>query len=89
MPARACTTNAISRRAQGETVRIVAVATGHPSAVHPALHERAVLVDLAVDLPVSVIERGSEERGQMGVHERPAVLIVLGKLAPARVTTSA
>ena len=36
--------------------------------IHAALQERAIFVDLAVDLPVGMIEAGLEQRGQIRVE---------------------
>lgn len=43
------------------TVRIVAIGAGDPGVMHAALQERAVLIDLAVYLPVGVIKAALEQ----------------------------
>jgi hypothetical protein len=42
--------------AQFQAVRVVAIGAGDACVIHAALHKRAVFVNLAVDLPVGVIE---------------------------------
>ena len=59
----------VARRAQRHRVRVVAVRARDALRVHEALEERAVLVDLLLDLPVRVVERLAEERRPVGVHE--------------------
>ena len=58
--------------AQLQAVRLVAVGAGHPGRVHPALQERAVVEDLAVDLAVGVVEARVEQRGPVAVEQRLA-----------------
>ena len=57
--------------------------------MHPALQERAVFVDLAVDLPVGVIETRLEQGGEMTVEVALARHRVFGDHLPAGVTGSA
>ena len=61
---------------QLEAVRLVAVRTTHAGRVHLALHERAVDVDLAVDLAVGVIEPRAQRFRHVVVEERLADLVV-------------
>ena len=55
---------------QCQAVRFVAVAAGHAFPVHLALHERAVDVHLAEDLPVGVVEPLCQQRGNKRVEQR-------------------
>ena len=70
-------------------VRVVAVRARHATVEHLRLQKGAVLVDLVADLPVRVVEPILEQRDSMGVTERPAVAVVVGELAAARVTAPA
>src|SRR6202023_4005906 len=70
---------------QLDAVRVVAVRAGDPGGMHPALQERAVFIDLAVDLPIGVIETGFEQRREIGVEKGRAWRRVLGDLLAARV----
>src|SRR5262249_30512889 len=81
--------HAIAFFAQARAVRLVAVAAGDPFVIHPALQEGAVLVHLAADLPVGLVEVGLEQRGQVRVGDRLAVRRRLGELAAARVAARA
>mgnify|MGYP003694035785 CR=1 FL=1 len=76
----------IALGSQLRAVRVVAVRAGDPGGMHAALQERAVFVDLAVDLPVGVIETGFEQRRQVGVEEGRARRRALGDHFAARVT---
>jgi hypothetical protein len=70
-------------------VRVVAVRAGDSGGMHPALQERAVFVDLAVDLLVGVIETGPEQRRQIEVEIGRARHCTLGDHSAARVTGGA
>ena len=59
----------IPENAQPEAVRVVAVGASDPLGEHPALQERSVLVDLAQDLAVGVVEAGIEKRRAEGVQK--------------------
>ncbi len=59
----------IAGRLQREAVRIVTVAARDPLAVHAALEERAVDVDLLEDLPVGVVEPLVEEPWPVRVEQ--------------------
>ena len=74
----ALTAQRISVGTQLRAVRVVAVRAGDARVKHAALQERAVFVDLAVDLPVGVIEARLEQRRQIGVEEGLARHRVLG-----------
>ena len=60
-----------ARRAQLRAVRLVAVAAGHAGCEHPALLERAVIVDLVAHLAVGGIEPARQRRHHVGVGQRP------------------
>ena len=70
-------------------VGLVAVRAGHPCPLHPALEERAVLVDLAEDLAVGVVERLGQKGAAVRVEEGPAVGVRVDHGASARVTAGA
>ena len=53
-------------RAELCAVRLVAVAAGHAGREHPALLERAVIVDLVAHLPVGLIEAARQRRDRHG-----------------------
>src|SRR4051812_13496417 len=55
--------------AEREAVRLVAVPARPTRAVHLALHERAVLVHLALDLAAGVVQPLGQERGEVGVEQ--------------------
>ena len=65
-------TERIALRPQLRAVRVVTVRAGDPGGMHAALQERAVFVDLAVDLPVGMIETWSEQCRRVSVEERAA-----------------
>src|SRR5271170_2481011 len=69
-------------------MRIVTIAAGNALRKHPALLERAIIVDFVLHLPVGMIEPAAEGRYRMGFGERLAGLPVLGKFAAPRVTQS-
>ena len=72
-----------------QRVRLVAIATGDALREHPALEERAVVVDLAAHLAVAPVETFLEERDAMGVEQWRSVDVVFGELAGARVAAPA
>ena len=74
---------------QLQRVRLVTVRAGDSLRVHPALHERAPVVDLVAHLPVVPVEIVVEERQSMGVERRLAVDVVVGDAAGAAVATRA
>jgi hypothetical protein len=49
------------------TMGIVTIAAGHACREHPALLERAVIVDLIKHLAISVIEPARERRNGMSI----------------------
>ena len=57
--------------------------------VHPALHERAPVVDLVAHLPVVPVEVVVEQREPVRVERRLAVHVVVGDAARARVAARA
>ena len=81
--------DAVSRRTKLGGVRLVAIAAGDAGREHPALLERAVVVDLVQHLPVGTVEPARERRDGMRVRERAPGHPLLGKLAAARVTQAA
>ncbi len=81
--------DAVTRRTKFCAVRLVTVAAGDAGREHPALLERAVVVDLVQHLAVGTVEPARDRRDDMGVREPPSRHPVLGKLAAARVTQAA
>src|SRR5262245_66074281 len=79
----------VASREKLQAVRVVAVAAGDARRVHLALEERAVLVDLVVDLTVGEIETLIEERRTMGVEQRMSVGVALDQATAARVAAGA
>src|SRR6266566_5854016 len=79
-------TEAIALGQQLRAVRVVTVRAGDAGGMHAALQERAVLVDLAVDLSVGVIETRLEQRRQIAVEVGLARHWALGDHFAARVT---
>jgi hypothetical protein len=67
----------VAGRAQLERVRIVAIRAGDAVRVHPALRERAPVVDLVAHLPVGEVEAFVEQRAAMRVERRLAVHVVV------------
>src|SRR3954464_13391063 len=80
---------AVSRRTKLCGVRLVTIAAGAAGREHPALLERAVVVDLVQYLPVGTVEPARQRRDGMRVRERAPRHPRLGKLAAARVTQAA
>ena len=78
-------TDGIARSAQPEPVRLMAVRARHAGPEHPALQERPVLVDLAQDLPVGVVESRLEHGRHVGVEQGAAVRVRIRDRAPPRV----
>ena len=68
---------------------VVAVRAGDPVRVHPALEERAPVVDLVPHLPVRVVEPLLEERRAVRVGEQLSRPVLLGQQAPPRVAAGA
>ena len=62
-------TDAVTGCSQFVAVRIVAIAAGDARREHPALLERAVIVDFVLHLPVGVVETMAELRNGMGVRQ--------------------
>ena len=81
--------NAVTGRAQRRAVRLVAVAAGDAGRKHPALLERAVVVDLVAHLPVGVIVPARERRDHVRVGKPPAWNPVLGESGASRVAEAA
>src|SRR5512132_2558370 len=81
--------DAVSLGAQARGVRLVAIAAGHALGVHPALHERAVLVDFVADLAVGLVEARLEQCREVGVRQRLAARRLLRELAAPRVAARA
>src|SRR6516165_8282132 len=73
--------DAVAGRAQLRRVRLVTIAAGDTGSEHPALLERAVIVDLVLHLAIGVIEPACEGRDQMRVRKPPPRNPVLGELA--------
>ena len=84
----AARTQRVAGGVQLQRVRVVAIAAGHALAVHPALEERAVHVDLVEDLAVVVVEPLVEEGHPVRLGQRIAVGVVLGHLRTARVAAT-
>src|SRR5262245_2312638 len=79
----------VGRRSQPGAVRFVAIAAGHARREHPALLERAVIVDLVAYLPVGMVEPARQRRDDMRFGQRPAGNPILGEPAAARVAQAA
>src|SRR5579871_5150106 len=82
-------TNLVAVRPQRKRVRIMAVTTSHSRMKHPALDERAILVDLTLDLAVWEIEGVRQQCYPIIVAHRLTMDVVFMNLAAARVTSSA
>ena len=71
------------RRGRLEAVRVVAVAARHARPVHAGLQKRSVLVDLAEDLAIGVVELGVEQRRPVGIEQGATVdVAVVDQTAP-------
>ena len=70
-------------------VRVVAIGAGDAGRVHLALQERAVFVDLVLDLSVSLIELRFQEGQAMGLGEWPPGRVALRECAAAGVAAGA
>src|SRR5271169_6189775 len=68
---------------------LVAVAAGDARREHPALFERAVIVDFVEHLPVGVIETSGERRDKVGIRQRGSWHPILGKLRASRMAHAA
>ena len=79
----------VARSAQLQRVRLVTVRAGDSLRVHPALHERAPVVDLVAHLPVVPVETVLEQCQPVRVLRRLAVDIVVGDAARAAVAPRA
>ena len=79
----------VAGRAQLQRMRVVAVGAGHALRVHPALQERAVVVDLVAHLAVGVVEAGSSSEARKPSPKRLAGVPCVGDLAAARVAARA
>src|SRR5689334_19183475 len=79
----------ISGRAWLQRMRVMTVAAANPFGVHPALQEGAVLVHLALDLPIGMVEAGLEQRGQVLIHQPGAISILAPESGSPGMTTSA
>src|SRR5512144_396557 len=77
--------DAVTRRTKSCGVRLVTIAASDAGREHPALLERAVVVDLVQHLPVGTVEPARERRDGMRVREPPPRHPILGELAAARV----
>src|SRR5262245_45384313 len=70
-------------------VRLMTIAAGDAGLEHPALLERAVIVDLVEHLPVRVIKALPQRRDRMSVGQRAAGDPVLGEAAAERMAQTA
>src|SRR5262249_56712830 len=70
-------------------VRLMTIAAGDAGLEHPALLERAVIVNLVEHLPVRLIEALPQRRDSMGVGQRAARDPVLRKAPPERMAQTA
>ena len=71
-------------------MRLVAIRADDALGVHPALKERAVVVDLVAHLAVVVVQPLLQQREAMAVGERLAVHLVVGDArVKARIATAA
>ncbi len=81
--------NVVAGTAELQRVRIMAVGAGDALGLHPALHERAPLVDLVPDLPVAPVEALVERGETMRVLQRLAMDVVVRDARGAGVTARA
>ena len=70
-------------------MRLMAVGTGDAGAIHPALHERSVFVDLTIDLAVRMIQPGFKQGGKIGVQKSGAGLRIFRDLFATGVASGA
>src|SRR5271163_4706978 len=70
-------------------MRLMTIAARHPRLEHPALDERPILIDFALDLSVGVIKILIEKRHPIVVSYRLAMNVVLVNLTAPRMTTRA
>ena len=70
-------------------MRVVAIAAGDAGRKHPALLERAVIVDFVLHLPIREIKSPPKLRNSVGVRQPPARHPVLGEFGPARMAQTA
>jgi hypothetical protein len=79
----------VARELQLGTVRIVTIAAGDAGRVHPALLERAVIIDLIEHLPVRLVESLCQRRDEMRVGKRPSGHPIFGDQPATRVAEPA
>jgi hypothetical protein len=63
-------TRGIAIGAQFQTVRLMTIRARNSLGVHPALHERAELEILRIDLTIGVVRAGFDQLGQVVVQQR-------------------
>ncbi len=80
---------AVAGSAQLQRVRLVAIRAGDALRVHPALHERAPVVDLVAHLPVVPVQAVFEQRQPVRVLRRLAVHVVVRDAAGAAMAARA
>ena len=89
MPGMALQTDIVAVAAKLKTVRFVAIAARYARLKHPALDERAVLIDLALDLAVREIKVFIEQRNAIIVADGLAVDVVSVNLTTTRMAARA
>ena len=85
----AASARVVARAANFEAVWIMAIAAGDAGAIHPALQEGAIDVDLVEHLTVGMVETLLEQRWHVACHEDLAVPVGVGDNAAPRVATGA
>ena len=74
-------TNPVAFHSKLQTMRLVAIAAGHPSVEHPALDERTVLVYLIPNLSVWIVKIVVKERDPRVIPDWLAMHVVFMNLA--------
>src|ERR1700722_1697738 len=70
-------------------MRLVTIAARHALVEHPALDERSIFIDLALDLSIGVVKILIEQRHPIVVSHWLTVNVVFVNLAAPRMTTRA
>ncbi len=70
------TADRIAVQSKFETVRVVAITARHAGMKHPALNERAVLINFTLDLAVTIIKIIIEQCDPIVITQWLAMLVV-------------
>ena len=79
--------NAVAWRAKLQAMWLVTVAARHSGMKHPALDERAVLVNFILNLSIRIIEVVIEQRDPIVIAHRLAMHVVFVNLTSPRMTS--